>query len=52
MPINDCPKSYVGQSKRETGTRLKEHKANVIHGRYDKVILSFMLDGKKPDGLR
>ncbi len=36
MLINDCPKSYIGQSKRETGIRVKQHKAKVTHGQYDK----------------
>ena len=36
IPCKDCTKSYIGQSKRETGTRLKEHRSNVINCRTEK----------------
>ncbi len=30
MPCSECPSSYVGQTGRQFGTRMKEHKGFVI----------------------
>ena len=36
IPYRDCPESYIEQSRRETGSRPKEHKSNVVNCQAEK----------------
>ena len=40
IPCKVYLKSYIGQSKRETGTRLKERESSVVHCRTEKCDLA------------
>jgi len=33
IPCNDCPKKYIGQTKRKIKTRMKEHQLHLRNGR-------------------
>mgnify|MGYP002063635744 CR=1 FL=1 len=46
-----CKKQYVGQSKRQMGTRLKEHLADIKHKRDTPVAIHFNLPKHKASHL-
>ena len=40
IPCNDCDNEYIGQTKRQFGTRLKEHKKVVFFRKKENSALS------------
>ena len=40
IPCNDCNQEYVGRTKRQFGTRLKEHQKAVFHFKSENWALS------------
>ena len=40
IPCNDCDNEYIGQTKAQFGTRLKEHQKAVFFGKKENLALS------------
>ena len=52
IPCNDCNQEYIGQTKRQFGTRLKEHQKAVSLSKKDNSALSEHTRAKQITQLR